>query len=190
MILNKKIRKKRAQIFSPSTSGSVWLWHPPLKGSDGRTLWMTPYLNEGLDTSETSYGFRRNPENPWESPQILAESPRILGDPLESPGILQNPENPENLSPYISGNLVRNFRRVELLVCLSPWGYIIWIIALTCKKNPGEGPEEKKNPPTPIFSRSQTHIYRFFPGLRPISTDFRRKLSGFLTIVWRLLACS
>ena len=55
---------------------------------------------EGFDTPETSYSSWRNPENPRETPRILAESPRILRNPMiftpqnpqESPGIPWNPQ--------------------------------------------------------------------------------------------------
>ena len=99
---------------------------------------------EGFDTSETSYTFSRNPENPRESPRLPAESrripripmistpqsyqesSRILWNPLESSGIpmnpqwipriLKNPENPQDFPPINLGNLVQNFWSVAPLV--------------------------------------------------------------------------
>ena len=101
------------------------------------------YVPEGFDSSETSYTFSRNPENPRESPRLPAESrripripmistpqsyqesSRILWNPLESPGIpmnpqwipriLKNPENPQDFPPINLGNLVQNFWSVAPL---------------------------------------------------------------------------
>ena len=44
---------------------------------------------EGFDTSETSYTFRRNPENPQETPRIQAESHRNPRIPM-----ILTPQNP------------------------------------------------------------------------------------------------
>ena len=59
-----------------------------------------------LDTPETSYGFRGNPKNPWESPRILAESLRILRNPMLFTPL--NPWEPEN--PRESPRILRNPR--------------------------------------------------------------------------------
>ena len=56
-------------------------------------------ISEGLDTPETSYSFRGNPENPQESRRILAKSLKTLRNPIlfTPPNLWESPWIPTNL---------------------------------------------------------------------------------------------
>ena len=79
--------------------------------------------DEGLDTSETSYTFCRNPKNPQETPRILAESRespwswlrRILKNPQESSKILRYPHESQGIprNPLIL-RILRNYSQIFL----------------------------------------------------------------------------